>query len=78
MKIVTRKLSKDINGPDFFAVLTEPEFIELGYVWEFQVFDGSGMCVRAGLSKIKSEEKLRFYLNSGMNRLDWEALHGKD
>jgi hypothetical protein len=78
VKIVVRKLDKDMNGPDYFAMLSEAEFIELGYVWEYACYYGNGVCFRAGASKIKDEAKLRRYLESGMNRLDWEALHGTD
>lgn len=78
MKIVFRKLNPDMNGPKEFAVLTEQELIEHGYVWDYDVFNGSGMCVRTGVSKIKDRSKLVLYLKSGMNRLEWEAIHGKD
>lgn len=76
MRIETRKLDKDTNGPDYFAIMSEAEFVELGYVWEYAVFDGD-YCVRAGASRIKDEAELRAYLESGMNRLEWEAIHGK-
>lgn len=78
MKTVVRKLDKNMHGPKDFAVLTEQEMIDHGYVWEYDVYNGSGLCVRAGMSKIKDEAKLREFLESGMNRLDWEAIHGKD
>jgi hypothetical protein len=77
VKIETRKLDKDMNGPDYFAIASEAEFVHMGYVWEFRVYSGD-YCVRAGASKIKDEAKLREYLESGMNRLEWEAIHGKD
>lgn len=78
MKTVVRKLDKNMHGPSYFAVVTEQELIELGYVWEYNVFDDAGMCVRTGVSKIKTEIKLWYYIDSGMSRVDWEALHGTD
>jgi hypothetical protein len=78
VKIVVRKLDKDTHGPDDFGMVSEQEFIEWGYVWHYEVYDGSGMCFRAGASKIRNYDKLREYLLSGMNRLDWEAIHGTD
>jgi hypothetical protein len=74
MKIVTRKLDKNMNGPKEFAVLTEQELIELGYVWDYNVYSG-GLCVRTGTSKIKDEAELREFIASGMTRFEWEDLH---
>lgn len=78
MKTIVRKLDPNMHGPNYFAVLTEQEMIELGYVYEFHVFNDEGLCVRTGLSKIKTEIKLWHYIDSGMNRIEWEALHGTD
>lgn len=76
MQIVTRKLDAATNGPEYFAICTEQEKIELGYVWEFRVFQ-NGYCVRTGMSKIKDHAELIRYIESGLNRLEWEAIHGK-
>lgn len=76
MDIQTRKLDPNMHGPNYFGVMSEQEMIELGYVWDFSVFQG-GYCVRAGMSRIKDEATLRLYIESGMNRIDWEELHGK-
>jgi hypothetical protein len=76
MKIVTRKLDAATNGPEEFAVLTEQEKLELGYVWEYNVYR-NGYCVRTGMSKIKDRAELIRYIESGKNRLEWEAIHGK-
>lgn len=76
MEIKLRKLDNEMHGPEVFAVCTEQELIELGYVWEFYVFRG-GWCIRTGYSKIKTEQEVRAYIASDMNRLEWEAMHGE-
>jgi len=77
MRIVIRKLDQNMQAPKEFAVLSEQEMLEHGYIWEYDVYNGAGMCVRSGMSKIKDEAELRRFLDSGMNRLEWEAIHGK-
>lgn len=72
MNIVARKLDKDMQGPEIFAVLTEQEKIEYGYVWEYSVFDGSGMCIRNGISSIKDLDELTAFIESGLSRVDWD------
>lgn len=74
MEIVTRKLDPNMAGPSYFAVTTEQQLLEEGYVWEFNCFQG-GYCVRTGVSKIKEEKELVAYLESGMSRLEWETSH---
>lgn len=78
MKIVAKKLDMDMHGPDYFGIMPEQAFIELGYVWNYEVYDEYGTCVRGGLSKIQNFPKLREYILSGMGRLEWEAIHGTD
>jgi hypothetical protein len=78
VKIETHKLDKDMNGPNEFAIVSEQRLIEMGYVWAFWVTNDNGEGIRVGVSKIKDEAKLRRYIESGMNRIDWEAIHGKD
>lgn len=72
MKIVARKLDKNMNGPQNFAIGSEQELIEHGYVWDYNVFQ-NGNCVRTGYSKIETLEELEAYIRSGLSRLDWEA-----
>ena len=75
MRLVTRKFDKDMHGPKQFAVLTEQECLEHGYVWDYDVFNGAGQCVRSGMSKIESETELLEFLNSGLSRPEWESRH---
>lgn len=75
MRIVLRKLSNDTHGPDIEAVCSEQELIAEGYVWDFSVINDSGLWVRTGYSKIETEAEIRAYIVSGMNRMEWEAMH---
>lgn len=75
MKIAARKLDANMHGPKEFAVVTEQELIQHGYVWDYNVFNGAGQCVRTGYSKIESQAELLEYLTSGMGRLEWESRH---
>lgn len=77
MEFIIRKLDNDMTGPNEFAIVSEQRLIEMGYVWVFWGLQ-NGTCMRVGTSKIKDEAKLREYLASGMNRVEWEAIHGKD
>ena len=77
MKIVRRKLDPNMHGPKEFAVLTEQELIAHGYVWDYDVFNGAGQCVRTGTSKIGDESELLEFLQSGMSRPEWESRHPK-
>ena len=74
MEIKLRKLDSETTGPNEFAVSSEQELMEYGYVWDYTVFHG-GLAVRTGYSNLKTESEVRAFIVSGLSRMEWEAMH---